>query len=250
MRIALISDIHGNLIALEAVLGDIAQQQVDSIISLGDVATLGPQPKEVLARIQKLGGACIMGNHDAALLDLDAAPRYNIPPLLRPALHWCAGQLTPGDREFLRSFQPTIEIPLGSQATLLCFHGSPQSNTDNIFATMPAEELDRMLAGYTSQIMAGGHTHLQMLRQHNGRLIVNPGSVGEAFRNTPAPGRVPTLLPWAEYATLNIASGGVSVDLRRVAFDLAAFMKSISASENPFKDWLSQQYADARSRVL
>ncbi|MCB0291188.1 MAG: metallophosphoesterase, partial [Calditrichaeota bacterium] len=78
MKIALISDIHGNLTALEAVLADIRRRGADRIICLGDLATLGPQPREVIARLRELDCPGIMGNHDAALLHLEAAARYQI----------------------------------------------------------------------------------------------------------------------------------------------------------------------------
>jgi len=187
MRLALISDIHGNYTALEAVLADIRQQQVDSTLCLGDVATIGPQPEQVLDKLQALGCACVSGNHDAALLHLDAALAYQIAPPLIPTLHWCSRRLTAENLEYLRSCRPVIEVALGAEATLLCYHGSPHSTIDLILATTPAEELDRLLAGRAATVMAGGHSHLQMLRQHNGMLVINPGSVGSAFSNRPHP---------------------------------------------------------------
>lgn len=242
MRLALISDIHGNYTALEAVLKDIQQQQIDSVICLGDVATIGPQPKQVLATLKKLGCPCIMGNHDTAVLQMDRALQYQIAPPLIPTLQWCADQLDEDEKNFLRSFKPTLEIALQANNTLLCFHGSPRSNIENIFATTPPDDLDQMLATHAANIFACGHTHIQMLRQHKGHLIVNPGSVGEPMSQTPTSGTPPALLPWAEYAVVNSTQGSLSVDLRRVFFDLKSFTEIISKSDIPLKDWLLQQY--------
>ena len=108
MRLAFISDIHGHDTALEAVLNDLAGRQVDSIVCLGDVATIGPQPLPVIARLKSLGCAIITGNHDAALLDPASAPQLQIAPPLLPALEWCARQLAPDDIAYLQSFKPTL----------------------------------------------------------------------------------------------------------------------------------------------
>lgn len=243
MPIAVISDVHGNHLALEAVLADIRRQKVDRVVCLGDVATIGPQPRETLTRLKTLECSFVAGNHDAALLDPDAALRYQIAPPLIPSLHWCAGQLTGDDLHFLRSFQSLIEISLGDGASMLCFHGSPRSNIDMILATTPAEELDTLFADRSATILAGGHTHIQMLRRHRGKLILNPGSVGHPFLETAPPGAAPVLLPWAEYTIANWVRGILSVELRRVPFDMAAFSEAIRLSDIPIKDWLMEQYS-------
>lgn len=243
MRIGLISDIHGNFTALEAVLADLATHPVDALICLGDVATLGPQPKQVIAKLKELGCPCITGNHESALLDLENVPKYQIAPSLIPTVEWCAGLLNADEMNYLRSFQPTLEVPVEDDLSLLCYHGSPQSNIGQILATTPADRLDKYFDGQKAGIFVGGHTHIQMMRQYNGKLIVNPGSVGSAFRKPYQVGTVPELLPWAEYGMISVEKGGVSVDLRRVPFDIHAFYKVISESGIPDQDWWLQQYS-------
>ncbi|MBL8057115.1 MAG: metallophosphoesterase family protein [Anaerolineales bacterium] len=242
MRLALLSDIHGNAVALDAVLADLDRQAVDAILCLGDVATLGAQPRLVLDRLQALGCACVRGNHDDALLDLERATALHIGPPLHPTLQWCAEQLTDGDREWLRASQPTLRRPLGADADLLAFHGSPRSNVDLILAGTPPAALDEMLAGQSAAVLAGGHTHMQLLRQHHGRLLFNPGSVGCPFQTPPPSEAAPTLLPWAEYALLTWAAGAVHVDLRRVPYDLEAWIAALAASDLPLKGWWLGQY--------
>ena len=242
MRIALISDIHANFIALEAVLADIKKQQVDSIICLGDVATIGPQPREVLDRLRDLGCPCIMGNHENALLAPDKASVFHIAPPLIPSLNWCASQLSLADLDYLNSFKSILEIPLDNNNNLLCFHGSPRSNTDVILATTPAEVLEGYLEGYANQVMAGGHSHIQMLRQHEGKIIVNPGSVGSPFLKTPPPGVEPILMPWSEYAILEWRDARISLVLQRVSYEVGVYREIISRSNVPIKNWLLQQY--------
>jgi len=243
MRIALVSDIHGNGPALEAVLADIRRQTVDTLICLGDVATLGPQPRKVITALRDAGAACILGNHDATLLDLGKAEEYQIAPLLHPSLRWCADQLTPDDFDFLRSFQPRLDLDLDPVTRLTCFHGSPRSNTEVLLPTTPPEMLDEIFGQESATVLAGGHSHIQMLRQHKGRLIVNPGSVGNAFRLPFQPKTNPSLLPWAEYGILNLADGILSMDLKRVPFDLAAFKRIAAESSLPRREWWIEQYA-------
>jgi predicted phosphodiesterase len=244
MRIAFISDIHGHAIALEAVLSDIQKQKVDQIICLGDIATIGFQPRQVFSRLKALNCPTIMGNHDAALLKPEAATYYRIADNLLPTFHWCLKQLADEELDYLRTFSPTLKIPLSHEATLFCYHGSPDSNTDSIFATTPIEEIEQYYEGCLPDIMIGGHTHLQMARQHNRRWILNPGSVGNAFSTPYAPGSIPSLLPWAEYAILDWGEDGASFDCRRVYFDLSACRQAIRESGIPSQDWWLEQYPE------
>lgn len=233
MRIALISDIHGNLVSLEAVLADIQQAEVDRIICLGDVIMYGPQPREVMRRLAALECPCIMGNHDLDLLNPSLGHgNRDVLPWEEELVVWCADQLSAADFDFLRSFQPSLEIPLAADTGLLCFHGSPKSNMDQILATTPPEELDHMLADLPAVALAGGHTHVQMLRQHKGKLVINPGSVGCPLEQMPFEG-MPRYLPWAEYAIVNWIDGSLSIDLRRVFFDLDATKQAALKSNMP-----------------
>ena len=111
----------------------------------------------------------------------------------------------------------------------------------DLLATTPAERVDELLAGRRATVMAGGHTHIQMLRQHRGNLIVNPGSVGLAFKEY-ASGQAPILLPHAEYAVIEAMDGDIAVSLRRVALDKAELREAASAVKHPLKDWLLEMY--------
>lgn len=233
MRIGLISDIHGNLVSLGSVLADIDRAGVDQIVCLGDVAAIGPQPCEVVEWLRALGCPCIMGNHDLELLNPDMVhDDADVSPWEVELIDWCVGQLSEVDFDFLHSFQPLVEILLDAEATLLCFHGSPKSNVDKILATTPVPELDEMLTGHTATVMVGGHTHVQMLRQHRGVAIVNPGSVGFPLEQVPFEG-LPRYLPWAEYAILDWVDGVLGVELRRVPMDLDKVRQTALTSGMP-----------------
>jgi predicted phosphodiesterase len=242
MRVALISDIHGNEVALRAALDSIGRAGVDRIVCLGDVATLGPRPAAVLSMLSEIGCPCIVGNHDAFMLEPELVHGYAQVPIVVEAVDWTRSQLSAGDLEMVRGFVPSIEIPLSAEATLFLFHGTPRSHMEDLLATTPPDDLDRMLDGHHAAVMAGGHTHVQMLRQHRGLLLVNPGSVGLPFREYVG-GRSPTLMPGhAEYAIVEARGGELSVTLHRAPVDRSALRRSLEGSDNPLTGMLRQQY--------
>lgn len=241
MKIALISDIHGNYVALTAVLQDLERHQPDKLICLGDVATVGSQPKEVLATLQTLDCTFIQGNHDAALLQPEKASDYNIHPALHDNLAWVVSELAPENITFLQAFLPTYELNLGADKTMLCFHATPQNNIDNIINTTPTELVDSYLQETDADVLVGGHTHIQMLRMHHGRLLINAGSVGNSFIEPP-PDEFPRLSPWAEYALVEQKKGTISVHFHRLPLDIEAVYAAARASKMPNTDWWLKQY--------
>ncbi|MBE2219993.1 MAG: metallophosphoesterase family protein [Anaerolineae bacterium] len=236
MKIALISDIHGNHVALTAVLNDIERRQPDTLICLGDVATIGPQPKEVITTLQTLDCIFIQGNHDAAVLQPERSADYNIHHTLQANLEWTISKLDLQDIAFLATFRPTYELNLGEDKTLFCFHATPQNNTDIIIHTTPIETVDKYLQGSHADIMAGGHTHIQMLRKHHNSLLINPGSVGNSFVEPP-PEELPTLSPWAEYAIIEYQNGIISIHFHRLPMDIKAVHDAVRASQMPNAEW-------------
>lgn len=242
MRIAFISDIHGNYTAFKAVLKDIETQKVDEIIHLGDAITMGPQPLEVLNQLREMGGICIRGNHDAAVLEPDKAAFYQISEHLKPDLLWCGEKLNEDDQAFLRGFKDTHEFTLPNNISVLCFHGSPASCTDLIQATTTPEDLDRYFPDQKATIFIGGHSHIQMHRRHGNKLILNAGSIGNAFEYAFRPGMTPRLLPWAEYAILDHNEHSLEVDMRRVYFDIVELMHVVRESKIPGAEWWLKQY--------
>src|SRR5258708_321143 len=124
MRIAVISDIHGNCLGLDTVLADLGRTTVDQVVCLGDAVQGGAQPAEVVARLRELACPVVMGNADAWLLTgADTGTLERASDKMRAIRDWSLDQLSAADRAFIAAFPPTVELPLEAGRTLLCFHG-------------------------------------------------------------------------------------------------------------------------------
>jgi putative phosphoesterase len=244
MKIALIADLHANFTAFQAVLSDLKRARPDLIICLGDVAETGPQPREVISRLRELGDPVVMGNTDAQMLqpieteeEVDE-DRKRMEDIFR----WCVEQLGEDDLNYLRTFQPHVEVDMGQGVRLVCYHGSPRSNKERIEMSTPEDALAEMLAGHDATIFAGGHTHQVMLRSYASSLVINPGSVGLPFVYEDGMVRNPS---WAEYALVTntvrthhgAGVGELHVDFRRTPVNLEALKAAVRTSGMPHADW-------------
>ena len=242
-QIGIFSDIHGNAVAFEAVLAALRAEGVERFVCLGDVAATGPQPREVIQRLRDLGCPVVMGNTDDHLL-APIEPESGDEDLIRirELDHWGAEQLTSDERAFLASFAPTVTLPLANGGSLLCYHGTPRSFNELLLPTTPVDEVDEALDGVTATVLAGGHTHQQMIRRHRGFMMLNPGSVGLPVDRVPfsTQARNP---PWAEFAVLTSGDdGGIGVALRRVPFDVVAHLATVRASGMPHAEWYASDW--------
>jgi putative phosphoesterase len=250
MRVVLIADIHGNLVALDAVLDAIEGERFDLLVCLGDIAELGAQPSETIARLTELSCPVVLGNTDAHAGAQTARTEHSdgYEAIVIDFDRWTLDQLSADDFAFLNSLPPTYRVdPMG----LLCYHGSPHSFNDRIVPITPDEQIAEW-ATDIAPIMAGGHTHQRMVRHWQNSLIVNPGSVGLALRR-PGAGMVweqvidPTadamFTPWAEYAVLEVIDDAQSVELLRTRFDLDATFDAARANDMPHLDWWMSRWA-------
>ena len=215
MRVAAISDIHGNLPALDAVLGEVERERPDLIVFCGDVAS-GPMPAETIERLMTVPSArFVMGNADQGLIDtFDGRPKKD---MQGPFAEWCAGQLDRRQRDFLAGFEDSVTVhDVDGLGRVLFCHATPRNNTDVFTAESPDERVATLMAGADAGVVVCGHTHMQFDRTVEAWRIVNAGSVGMPYGE-----------PGAYWAML-----GPGVDLRRTVFDLEEAGERIRA-----KDW-------------
>jgi putative phosphoesterase len=239
VRLALVSDLHGNLLAFEAVLGELEKTGVQRIVCLGDIAA-GPQPRETVARLRCLDCPVVLGNWDTWMLDGMPDLPGHAGPRLRDQGEWCAAQLDEADRQYLATLPERVELQLDG-ASVLCVHGSPRSFMEDIHPDTPEHELAEMLGEDDPSALTAGHTHVQLVRPHNSTLVVNPGSVGLPFHNWPPNGTI-RLSPWAEYAILTAENGRISAELRRAPYDIAALHDVAHESGMPHPEWWAGQW--------
>ena len=245
MRVAVISDMHGNDIAFEEVEADIRQRKIDQIVCLGDAIQGGPQPAAVVQRLRALNCPVVIGNADAWLISGVETADEGIPSerlkQMGDIRNWSLSQLTEDDRAFIANFQPTVTLNLEDGLDLLCFHGSPTSFDDIILPAALDDEFQKFLGPYADHILTGGHTHAQQIRRNGDLFFFNPGSVGFAYSHYQPDGQF-FADSWAEYAVLTVEKGQISLELRRVPFDVRELIRIYRESGRPFADEAIAQY--------
>ena len=245
MRIAVFSDIHGNDLAFEAVEADIKKQNVDQLVCLGDAIQGGPQPRQTVERLRALNCPIVLGNADAWMLTGietadDGIPEDRLKKMGEIRL-WSLSQLTEDDREFIANFQATVTLQPPDQLELLCFHGSPTSFDDVMTPDAPQEVFEKFLGTYADKILTGGHTHAQQIRNIGNHFFFNPGSVGRVPWYDQVTGNIKQQ-PWAEYAILNAYKGQISLEFRRIPYDINELINIYRTSGRPFADEAIAEY--------
>ena len=190
-RLAVISDVHGNLAALEAALADIKRQRPDHILVCGDLVMQGPRPAEVadlLRSLEKDGAKVIAGNTDIAVADFDYVAAFpwmeDVPDATRAVAEWAHEQLSDDQLDWLRRLPSERRVWADDTLVLAC-HGSPGSQTNGLPSDMDVGVLVERVTRTDARVIACGHTHVADVRELGRKLIVNPGSCGYAFDGDP-----------------------------------------------------------------
>jgi putative phosphoesterase len=236
MRLAVISDIHGNLRALETVLLDIKNRGADFTVNLGDCVTSPLWPKETFEALQALALPTVRGNHDRWIVELPEAD-------LTPAGLFARRELQMEQRQALHSLPSQIELAEG----ILAVHGIPGDDStylleetleDGRFVPARRSVLEERLRNTaTASVVLCGHSHRQSITLGpNGRLILNPGSVGcPVFADIPVAANLEYSSPHARYAILTKKSKLWEAELLALEYDWSS--ASARASENGRPDW-------------
>jgi predicted phosphodiesterase len=236
VRTALISDIHANLPALEAVLADIGRRgDCDAVYHLGDLVGYAAWPNETVDRIARAGIAGVAGNYDSTVA-MNAAHcgcQYEDPrqeALSHASFEWTKEHTTAESKRFLGGLPFRIDLrPLGGHAagpTTTLLHGNQVLNTVYVHVDRPDAFLVKMgavVGARAGDVVCFGHTHVAWHREVGGVHYVNTGSVGRPKDGDPRAG----------YVTLDVRADGVHVEIVRVAYDIERTVQAIVASELP-----------------
>ncbi|MCP3474434.1 metallophosphatase family protein [Bradyrhizobium sp. CCGUVB1N3] len=220
MRFAAIADVHGNYLALEAVLADIRAHGIEDIVNLGDMLSGPLDARRTIDILMPLGAVHVLGNHDRYLLD---RPPEKMGSWDRPA----HAQLDSSHLDWLRA-QPMTRV--FRDRVFLC-HATPDNDEvywldtvhpDGTVALSPLERIEQLARGVSQSLILCAHTHLaRAVRLRDGRMIVNPGSVGSpGYRDEhPYPHLVEAGTSAARYAILELVRGAWQVTFRHIAYD-------------------------------
>lgn len=235
MRIAIISDIHGNQVALEATLADLRKQpSVDQIVIGGDLCLNGPRPKEVLEIIQRLRCSVIQGNVDKEVVDDNGVSG----PKKRSIIAWTREQIGAEGISYLAQlpFSHRVNNPTGSDALIV--HANPLDNDHAIFPTAEDKDLEHLLGSVDENIgaLAFGHLHIPYVRQWRHLLLFDVGSCGLSRDEDTR----------ASYGILTWNGSAWEAEVRRVEYSLEKVLKQLKKCGIPHSDKRAKILSNAR----
>ncbi|WP_416149764.1 metallophosphoesterase family protein [Salipaludibacillus sp. HK11] len=213
MKLAILSDIHGNEQALRAVLEDISKINVTHIAVLGDISYRGAKPKQCLDLVRELDAKVIKGNADEWIVR--GVKSGEVPEkalsMMQTEQAWAKSKLTDEDLNYLNSLPETLEIPLTNKTQLFACHATPTSLFDIVSDQAGKEQFAQFSqANERADFYVYGHIHLPFLRSFSGKKIINTGSVGLPFDGDPR----------ASYLIFDRFGDDIQLQFRRVKYDI------------------------------
>jgi putative phosphoesterase len=226
-RVAALSDVHGNVAALEAVLADIAREKPDRIVVAGDLVLNGPEPAAVVDLLRTSvtdGTAVVAGNTDIAVADFDYAAAFpwmtdGVPDAILAAAEWAHDELGDERVEWLRNLPSERRVRADDDTLVLVCHASPGSQTAGFDQDLDPSVTIERVARTDARVIVCGHTHLPDIRDLGWKVIVNDGSAGYVFDGDPT----------ASWALIDIDDGDVRAEIRRTTFDTLGVANAISS---------------------
>ncbi len=230
-RLAVLSDVHGNALALEAVRGAIRAARPDAVAVAGDLVLNGPDPAatvDLLREMEGDGAAIISGNTDVVVADFDYAAGFpwmadGVPDAVRAAAEWAHDALGDERIAWLRRLPSERRIHADDGSMTLVCHASPGSQTAGFDLELDPTVVVERVAHTDARVIACGHTHIPDVRDFGWKVIVNPGSAGYTFDGDPT----------ASWALVDLAGGTVTAEIKRATFDALAVADAISSRGLP-----------------
>lgn len=230
-RIAVLSDVHGNDLALEAVVKAIRKERPDAVLVAGDLVFNGPAPAATIDALRALeadGALIVSGNTDIAVGDFDygaAFPQYQdgVPDAITIAAEWAHDELSDDQLDWLRRLPAERRRRADDGSLVLVVHGSPGSQTRGFDQALDANVIFERAALTDARVICVGHTHVPEIRDLGWKVIVNAGSAGYVFDGDPT----------ATWVLVTIEDGAVRGEIRRAEFDALSVANAISARGLP-----------------
>ena len=226
-RVAVITDIHANLPALEAALAWIDGEGIERVYCGGDLVGYGPHPNEVCRLIEERGIPTVHGNYDYAIArDLEDCGCAYVTPhdreLGQRSVDWTLAHTDQASKDFMRALPFDLRFAVGETPVHLV-HGSPRKVNEYLFQDKPARLYERLAAAEEAAVLVFGHTHKPWMRDYGGVLFVNCGSVGKPKDGDPR----------AAFAVLEAAADRVAARIERVDYDAGAVAREVAAAGLP-----------------
>lgn len=246
MKIAVLSDIHGNLTAFNAVLNDINELGINQYIIAGDLITDCPQPNEVLEKIKSLNAYVIKGNREEYILNYHKGMHDEWSKFKQMAsVVWTYNTLDECNIKYIDKLPEQLSISFPQMDDIRIVHGSPFNTREELLPDKYPEKLEKALNYINESVLICGHTHRQWSKELHNKLIVNPGSVGVHFNKN----RV------AEYAVLTWNSNKWEVSHRQVEYDLKeleeVFLESgLFQSNSALSKVILQSMKEGKNKVI
>jgi putative phosphoesterase len=214
-RVAVVTDIHGNLPALEAALTYVDAHGIEDVYCGGDLVGYGPRPNEVCSLFAERDIPTIYGNYDWAIArdEEDCRCAYVTPhdrEIGQLSVHWTLEHTDARAKGFMHELPFDLRFELGGKRVRLV-HGSPRKVNEYLFEDKPAKTFERIAAGADCDVLVFGHTHKPWVREYGGVLFVNCGSVGKPKDGDPR----------AAFAVLAATDGEIEAEIPRVAYPAA-----------------------------
>ena len=241
MKIAIISDIHANFQALQAVLNDIKEQGCEKILCLGDLAMAGPEPEKVINFVKEQNWEIIQGNTDKMIAEFTPELAENVKkifPVMGNALIDDVSVLDETAKNYLKNLPEQKELNIEGVKVLLV-HGSPRRNNEDILPDRTIEEIEEIIKGVEADLIFCGHTHVPCGYQTNSKkTVVNVGSVGRPMTKNPN----------ACYVVADFNNGEFTIEHRFVDYDRKAASDIMKSRDFEGAEKLAEMILEPKER--